>query len=70
MGSDQSKQVVDPVEKNRRIFATYPREKLIQFCRDMRARPGGGDGDPSELSDDELRSLALALTQGSCGDYD
>ena len=61
----------DSIEKNRRIFATYPRAKLIQFCRDFSGDASfgaNGYGQPErkleDLTDDELRDFALSLTQG------
>jgi len=56
---------MNAVEKNRKVFATYTREKLLQFIADVTGGFLWIDGKkPNELSDEELREFALALTQG------
>jgi len=53
----------DAAENNRRILATYPREKLLQFLYDC--APGKvGEKPYTELSDEELRGFTLAITMG------
>jgi len=48
-------------ERNRAILAEYPREKLL----DLIGRDFEVDGkSPEHLSDEALRDLALAVTQG------
>lgn len=58
----------EATERNRRIFATYSRPKLIQFCIDTGVSIGGEgktrEARLSELNDQDLRELALAITQG------
>ena len=61
----------DALENNRQILAEYPRGKLIQLCLDVgvvASKPfsqATTDRERlAELTDDELRSLALAATQG------
>lgn len=53
------------VENNRRILATYSREKLIQFIYHCGGSVLVGEKPFTELSDEELRILALAITGGS-----